>query len=455
MTIWEIYLILCHILSIFAFIYMLSEKQRTPTSIIAWILSFAFLPYIAVPLYFFIGIRKRKVEKKPEIEAPSALKNKKFKSKRTIPKLFENYGLEAITSAHFFELYHEGIQAYEAFIAAIKNAKKTIYISTYVLKNDVMTKKLLIELKKKAKEGVEIKILADSVGSWQLYFNYFLIKRIRKSGIDLRFFMPIFKNPFKNEINLRNHRKIYLVDDEIVFTGGMNLGNEYMGPKPCNKRWEDLLFCMKGNVVMSFHNIFVNDWRYTTDETLACAKSQNTEEKHLVQVAPSGPDIERDVLYNAILNQIYLTNHRLWIMTPYFIPSNELVRALIVAKRRGVDVKIITPLKSNHTMADIGRSSYLQRMNDAGVELCLFEGKMVHAKAILFDDVVMLGSVNIDYRSLFLNYELGVFFYSDDIIKEIELWMKSFIESVHHDLENRGKFKQFLGNIMKVFVPLL
>lgn len=452
MNFWNVYLLICHILSLIAFIRIIGQKQHTPTSITAWTLALAFMPYIAAPFYFIIGVRKRKVLKYSTLKD---YQSDTVDSDCLIPTLFKSYGLNVASKGNEFKLYTDGVKAYDAFVNELEKAKKRIYISTYVFQNDITTRRLLAILKARVKQGVEVKMLIDGVGSWRLYFNFFLRKKIKKSGIKLKFFMPILKNPFKNSINLRNHRKIYLIDHHTVFTGGMNLGNEYMGAKAYQKRWQDVLFMLKGPSVKILERMFIDDWLYMTNELLPECRSEHFQQGHLVEVAPSGPDVENDILYNVLMSQIYLTKKRIWIMTPYFIPPRELVRALALAKLRGVDVKLITPSKSNHLLADIGRSSYLEQMNDLKIDLCFFEGKMVHAKAILFDDSVMLGSVNLDYRSLFLNYELGVFFHSEVILKEIEKWMEGFILNARHEVKPVGVVKRFVGNIMKMAVPLL
>ena len=461
-----IYLFLSHILSLCAFLVMVTQKQRTPTSIISWTLALAFLPYISGPLYFIIGIRKRTAQHKPCLSS-STDQAINPNSDNHISDILKSYGLDTLKKSKLFELYVDGVNAYHALYSAIIAAKHSIYISTYVFKNDKMTRTLLNAMIQKVKEGITVKLLIDSVGSWQLYFNFIKRYQIKKSGIQLHFFMPLFTNPFKNTINLRNHRKIYLIDEKTLFTGGMNLANEYMGPNISQNRWQDLLFRLEGEVVVSFYNIFSHDWQYATHEILvqktttdtdtdiAMNEDDTTNATDLIQVAPSGPDIEQDALYNALLNQIYATQKRIWIITPYFVPPTELMRALLIAKARGIDVKLITPIKSNHSLADIGRATYIDTLKDANIEVCLFSGSMVHAKAILLDDIVMLGSINLDYRSLFLNYELGVFFHSKKIANDIEIWMSKFMIPTHFSIKKKSILKKFFERLARIFTPLL
>ncbi len=173
-------------------------------------------------------------------------------------------------------------------------------------------------------------------------------------------------------------------------------------------------------------------------------------------MVPSGPDIATDALYESLLNAIYNAKERIWIVTPYFVPSENIVQALVIAHHKGVNVKIITPKKSNHLLADLGRSPYMRELDAIGVELVLYEGAMLHAKAILFDNLAgMVGSVNLDNRSLFLNYEVVTFVYTEKFILTLESWMKTLMLNSSRGMEKPSKIKEAIENIMKVFAPLL
>ncbi|MFT6835672.1 MAG: cardiolipin synthase [Francisellaceae bacterium] len=415
------------------------------------------MPYIAVPFYFYIGIRKRKhTSIKPKIRMLGNPDHIVATFNHPISDVLIRSGMRKPTIDNTFKLLSDGVSAYEELLTNIEKAESSIYFSTYVFKNDETTRLLIAALIKKAKQGVEIKILIDAIGSFKLYLNQSPLKDLRGSGCDVKFFMPIFKNPLKNAVNLRNHRKIYLFDKKIVLTGGMNLGNEYMGANECDNRWIDLLFAIEGHSVIHFHNLFIADWQYSTKEKIEhIASVPLSEGKEIIQIAPSGPDVEIDALFNALLCAIYNAKERIWIVTPYFIPSEELVRALIIAFAKGVDVKLITPNKSNQKLADLGRSSYMQRLEDVGIDVCLCEHTMIHAKAILFDKTVMLGSVNVDYRSLFLNYEVAIFAYTESIVTEIKQWMDKLVGGATHKMPERGKFRRFGENLVKILAPLL
>jgi cardiolipin synthase len=443
------------ILSASAIIHMLYVR-RTPASMIAWLLSIAVFPYIAVPLYFIIGTRKH-INKKGSMKMTS-IKNKQCQSDSIISEILSANGIPKAVSGNNVSIYTDGIAAYNIFLDSIKNAKESIYISTYIFEYDRVTKKIIDLLAEKSKSGVDVKILLDSVGSYKFYFRKRHMKRLVDAGVEISFFMPILRMPFKNYINLRNHRKIYIFDKKRLLSGGMNISNNYMGTLRHPPKWNDLMFKLKGYALLYYLNVFESDWNYASGQNLNISKDIeiNNDGQNCIQVTPSGPDIERDGLFEALAAAIHAANERIWIVTPYFVPDVVLMRALIIAKHRGVDVKLITPKKSNHIIADLGRSSYMRELEDEGVCVALYKGSMLHAKAVLFDDTsVMLGSVNFDNRSLFLNYEVASFSYSKDTVKDAEFWIENLLENSDCHMKKATKVRLLMENLMRVFAPQL
>lgn len=442
------------LLIVVAMVHML-YKRRSPASILAWLLSMILIPYISVVLYFIFGTRKRTNRYQKE---SIALKDppQTYHEHNLIDGVLRSYGIDGAKENQQFTLLTNPVEAYNEFMSCIENSSKSIYISTYVFKYDETTKSILEALIKKAQAGVEIKLLIDSLGSWKVYFSQYGLKKLRQAGGQVEFFMPVLRMPFRNYINLRNHRKIYLFDDEKVLSGGMNLADEYLGAKPEKNRWEDMLFSIKGAAVENFFEIFASGWYYAAKQRLKFDEKQNDAYggDTCVQVVPSGPDLRKDALYEALLCAIYNAQKRIWIVTPYFIPDESLSQALIIARHKGLDVKLITPRVSNHLIADITRSSFMRELEDAGVDIELYDGSMLHAKAILFDDVgAMLGSVNLDYRSLFLNYEIATFVYSQRVIKEVEDWMTMLLESSSTETKKITPRRRIMENLMRVLAP--
>ncbi len=453
-----IILVVGQILFLSALLHMVYQR-RTPTSMIAWLLAIILLPHLAVPLYFILGSRKRTSSKAKSMFSLRSVTDLPLEKANPIDGVLRANGIPGGTQGNRFALYTDGTEAYSALLHEIEKAQESIFISTYVFNSDAVTAEILRALTKKAEAGVEVKLLIDSLGSFPLYCFQHPFKKLRAAGATVSFFMPILQMPFRNYINLRNHRKIYLFDRRIVLTGGMNLTADYMGPTPDPGRWNDLLFLIEGPAVFHYLEIFASDWAYASTDDATPIALDIVPLGHgdaYIQVVPSGPDIARDALFEALICAIYTAKERIWIVTPYFVPLTSLQEALIIAHHKGVDVKLITPYESNHLMADLVRSSYMRELMEAGVEVALYKGPMLHAKAILFDDVgAMLGSVNIDNRSLLLNYEVVSFAYSVPIISEVSSWMEGLLQDSDDTIKPAGTMRRLAENLLRILAPQL
>jgi cardiolipin synthase len=443
-----LFLTLCHML----------YQRRSPTSLISWLLFMVVLPYFSVLLYFLIGRRKQS-----DSRSKSSLEIKSSGGESTvevnsIDGILRSNGITGVSEKNSFELITDSVKAFETMMDEIQKAEKSISMSTYVFKKDAMTELILDALTLKVSQGVEVRVLIDSLGSYAIYFFQSAFRKLRQAGGDVRFFMPLLRLPYRNYINLRNHRKIYLFDECTLLSGGMNLSDEYMGPVKNPGQWEDVLFKTEGEATYQYAQIFENDWAYATGKPIrqAALTSVGVHGDTYIQVIPSGPDIKGDALYKALISAIYTVKERIWIVTPYFVPDESLFLALKIAKLKGVDVKLITPKNSNHLIADLGRSSYMRELAESGIDLVLYNGSMLHAKAILLDsDAAMLGSVNIDNRSLLLNYEVVSFAYSETIINEVDTWMQGFMVNAEYQMPKASKLRRIAENFMRILAPQL
>jgi len=437
-------------------------QKRSPTSMISWMMAILFVPFIAAPLYFIIGTRKRESKYKKEyvqfhqksIDNPYILDD----TNNDFQNLLNKNGIPSATKGNSYQLITDDVEAYHKMMEEMKNAKHSIDICTYVFQFDKTTKAILAALTLKAKEGVHVRLLMDLVGSLGASFSRKGFKELKDAGGEVAFFTPVLKRPFQNYINLRNHRKIYLFDQTRLLSGGMNLSNEYMGEADGSRRWQDLLYYLHGPAVYSFYSIFHNDWVYATKEEVKMEfkAEESYEGNSIVQVVPSGPDVYTDALYEVLLNAIYNAKKRIWIVTPYFVPDENIVQALVIAQHKGVDVKLITPKESDNLLVDLVRNPYMRELYDIGADVVLYKGGMLHAKAILFDDVGgMVGSVNFDNRSLFLNYEVVSFVYSHQFMLSLESWMEGLILDASRGIKQPSKVREAFENILKVFTPLL
>jgi cardiolipin synthase len=242
--------------------------------------------------------------------------------------------------------------------------------------------------------------------------------------------------------------------------GGMNLAAVYMGPTADPNRWRDLSLFLSGPVVPRLAELFRSDWKFATGEDLTAeppdALPAEPAGDSRTQVVASGPDVAGDPLYEALVSAIFTAMERIWVVTPYFVPDETLARALELAARRGVDLRLVVPAHSNHLTADLARGSYLRQVHNAGGRVLLFRPGMIHAKVVLIDDrLAVIGSGNMDMRSLFLNYEVAMFLYSRAPIEATAAWIASLTSECTTGLPVPSRASELAENVVRLLSPLL
>ena len=436
-------------------------QKRTPSGTIAWLLIIGFLPWVGVPLYLFFGGRKmrRHVEKKGllDLEPASAIAEK---DTSIIDRILRTYNIPGAETGHTVTLCGTGIERFAAMESLLQHAERSIYLSTFVYHNDEIGKRILDILVAKAKAGIEVKLMMDGVGT--LHTRSWFFHPLVKAGGQFTFFLPVLHRPFRGRTNLRNHRKITIVDNHTLMAGGANIGNEYMGPEPYEKRWKDLAFTLQGPTLRHWVNVFARDWAFAAKETLSDEQlaipdvTIDKPQSGIVQLVPSGPDVPSDALHDALLSMIYLARKRFWVVTPYFVPDDALCQALLLAVRRGVDVRIILPRRSNHPLPDIVRGIALRQIQDAGGMIMFYAPKMLHSKVVLMDQqVAVLGSANMDIRSLLLNYETAMFVYSVDEITSVEQYIENIMAQCDCGIDAASLLRILGESVVRLISPLL
>jgi len=349
----------------------------------------------------------------------------------------------------------------------LKSARRSIYLSTFIYQSDAVGQAILEILVEKAKAGVEVRLLMDGVGSLHTRSRFF--KPLTEAGGQIAFFLPVLHRPFRGRTNLRNHRKITIVDNYTVMAGGANIGIESMGSPEQPALWKDLAFVMEGPAVRHWLSVFATDWKFAAKQTLSTEQLSipehseiaeqdglNLSEAGVVQVVPSGPDVSGDMLHDALLTMIYSAQKRFWAVTPYFVPDDALCQALTLAARRGVDVRVILPSRSNHIPPDIARGIALRQIQAAGGQIMFYTSKMLHAKVVLADEeVAIVGSVNMDIRSLLLNYETAMFVYSSEAITEVETYIKDLMTQTRCGIAEASLLRALGESVVRLVSPLL
>jgi len=280
------------------------------------------------------------------------------------------------------------------------------------------------------------------------------LRDLISAGARVERFMPLLHVPFRGHGNLRNHRKIAIFDGERAIVGGMNLGREYMGPTPLATRWRDLSLLIEGEAVSELDAVLCADWEFACGERLSDAAKPKPGEIP-VRVVPSGPDSQSDPIYDADLTAIFRAQRRIWIATPYFLPDEGLLRALSIAARRGVDVQVVTPVRSNHLLSDLASASCLRDLSASGITIRRFS-RMLHAKTLLVDDsLAVVGSANFDMRSLFLNYEIALFFTGRAEVDRLSRWFQDTFPDTVLGPAKAGLLRAAVCDVARLIGPQL
>lgn len=438
------------------FVSSILRAKRPAGSTLGWLIAICIIPYVGIPFYLFFSTRKfktRLAEKRNVYTISPKLENPRELS--PTQKILQASGVPPAKTNKLVELLPTGVDAYNNLLKLINSAEKTIHITTFIFGNDPVGRAVVEALTKKAALGVNVRILVDSLGAAIIRHPSF--SNFKKAGGRLAYFMPVFHIPLRGRTNLRNHRKLLVVDNKFAIVGGMNLAQEYLGPTEDPKRWIDLGVKIEGDSVNDVENIFLQDWAYATREDSDATNTQasNGGNEFLSQVVASGPDVAGDPIYDVLLSGIYEAKTCVRIVTPYFIPDESLAKALEIAAKRGVFIHIIIPRKSNHRLADLARGSFVRQLETAGAKIELHP-KMIHAKAVLIDQkFAVLGSANFDMRSLLLNYELGLIIYAQDVLKSVENWIFEKQRETSGSLGRSGYWRDLAEGIGRVIGPII
>jgi cardiolipin synthase len=457
--------ILPHLGFLLALVLMASllQQRRSPSSTIAWLLVILLLPYVGVPLYLIFGGRKmrRMAGRKAQIYQ-SSTESRLTGNQGTVDQLLASYGVPPATAGNCVQLVTDGHDAYAQVLKILNEARSTIHVTTYILGRDDASRALLECLARQARAGVSVQLLIDDWGSWRV--RRWSLTPLIDAGAEVSHFMPVFHAPFRGRANLRNHRKLVVVDGRIALTGGMNLAWPYIGPPEVKDLWLDLSVVVEGPAVAELEALFASDWQFATGKdptgaerpSPASASAACEDHPSVVQVVASGPDVAGDPLYESLLALIFSARSRIWIVTPYYVPDEMLSRALGLAARRGVDVRVILPEHSNHLTADLARASYLRDLHNAGGRVLLYRSVMLHAKAVVFDyELAVIGSANMDMRSLFLNFEVALFVSSPERVEEVSAWARGLIADSQPELPTPGWPRELAENVVRLLSPLL
>jgi cardiolipin synthase A/B len=395
------------------------ERERRPPSIaIAWVLGLIALPYLVLPMYLLFGRRKlpRRI---------SRWSGDRAHAQHWAEDLIGSFGLPPAAASHV-RFHQDGIESRAGLIATMECATRRLDVCTYILGNDALGREATDLMIACARRGVRVRLLIDGVGALQLPRTW--AHRLNAACIETAIFSPLLARKTQGPRNLRNHRKWTLADGGRLWAGGRNLAAEYFIGADGLPPWADLSFEVAGATAAAAAGQFEADWAAAGGTPAAHIELEdNAYTAGRTQFLPSGPDQMEDTVHAVLIDACFQATRRMLAVTPYFVPDVSLETAMRLAARRGVQIDLCIPAKSNHILADFVRNRSLRALSKAGVSIHLLP-YMNHAKAVVFDDSLALcGSCNLDSRSLLLNYESAVVFYGAAEIDWLARWIFALV----------------------------
>lgn len=425
---------------------------RTSQGAIAWSLSLITFPWLALPLYWVFGrnhffgyqdaMRRAYLHHHHQVHAIySELKAYQVSLPAPLTPLdtlARTFSPLAFTQGNCIELLINGEQTFAAMLQAIATATRYILLQSYIINNDQVGKTFQQALIDRAQQGVRIYLLYDEIGSQQLSRGY--LRTLRHYGIQVSAFHTTKGKGNRFQINFRNHRKILVVDGEIAFMGGLNIGDEYAGKNPKLSPWRDTHMQVQGPAAHALQSSFLADWYWATGKLPEVSwRVHHPPAPHTTALMlPTGPADSLPTCQLFFINAINLAQSRLWIATPYFVPDESVLATLKLAALRGVDVRILLPIRPDHLLVYLCSFAYYNELESVGIKVYRYKQGFMHQKIILIDDAIAgVGTVNLDNRSFFLNFEVMGFVTQPTFIQSVATMLtQDLANSIPVDLDD-------------------
>ena len=472
---------LIYIVNICMAMIVIFLERKDPTATLAWVLVLLIFPGFGFLLYLLLAqnfSRKQlfimkvyakktfgdyiKVQKELFSTGGLVFNDKNIENYKDLIKMNLFYYGFSYTQNNEIEIYTDGERKFQELFNSIENAKDHIHMEYYIIRNDDLGNKLLNILSKKAKEGVEVRLLYDSVGGRQISKDK--IEKLKSSGVKVAVFFAS-TIPFVNfKINYRNHRKIVVIDGIVGFVGGFNVGNEYMGLNNKIGYWRDTHLKIRGDAVIDLQTRFFLDWSHASKQELMFLPKyfpdNRIQGKVGIQIISSGPDKSDEVIKSNYVKMINSAKKSILIQTPYFIPDASVFEAIKIAAASGVDVRIMIPCKPDHPFVYWATYWYCGGLLKYGVKVYIYEYGFLHAKTLVIDGTVAsVGTANFDVRSFKLNFECNAIIYDT---KTSQMLYDIFMDDLNYSMEltrelylERGILIRFKESVCRLLAPLL
>lgn len=475
------------VISIFLLNFILATivvflERRDPSATWAWLLVLFFLPFIGFILYLVLGqnlTKKRlfvwedlkkigfdemvqeQVQQIREGSYPFLTKEDKRHQDLIYLTLANNNAI--LTQYNEVEIFIDGKDKFESLFRDIEAAKDHIHLQYYIFRDDKLGTRLIDLLTQKAKEGVEVRILYDEMGSRRIKKRSF--NKLKQAGGEVEVFFPS-KIPLMNlRVNFRNHRKLVIIDGKIGYVGGFNVGDEYLGLNKKFGYWRDTHLRIRGNAVHATQIRFILDWNQASERNDIYYADHYFPDIHPsgdvpIQVVTSGPDSEWEQIKNGYIKMIASARKSIYIQTPYFIPDASILDILRIAALSGLDVRIMIPNKPDHMFVYWATLSYIGELLKAGAKVFIYNNGFIHAKMIVVDEeIATVGTANIDVRSFKLNFEVNAFMYDRQTAERLtEIFKRDMEKSkqlTYDEYIQRPIYIRFKESISRLLSPIL
>jgi cardiolipin synthase A/B len=451
-------------------------RKEKPATCLAWLAVIFFEPWIGLGLYLLIGenrLGRRQLARRqqlrpllaaseyPSVEADHVVDPDETDEYSVLVHLAEHGGGLPVVGGNAISLMSDTDVVIDRLIAEIDAAQHHVHLLFYIFKDDAVGQRVATALARAAARGVVCRVLADAVGSRRLFRH--LAPSMRQQGVRIFPVLPanLWRIPF-SRLDLRNHRKLAVIDGTVAFTGSQNIVEASYGHKRAGV-WFDVMARITGPVVRQLQGIFLEDWFYASGELLqdaALFPLGQPAGSIAIQVIPTGPDQPTELFQDLVVRAIFLARRRVVITSPYFIPNEAMLLALRLAALRGVQVDLVIPKRCDHRMVNAAGAFYCDYLMRFGVRVFLFQEGMLHAKTLTVDDELgMFGSANYDIRSFSLNFELNLFVHAGSAVEEMRSLQQEYLDKSLQAVPGQWP-PQTLGsrlkmNLAKLFSPLL
>jgi cardiolipin synthase len=448
--------------------------HRQPAKTVAWVLVLVFLPVVGIVIYFFFGQNTRKerfisqrsldqLTKRSMLEFAEQKNLKIPADQGALIKLFTNQNWSFPFKDNEVDIYTNGYDFFHMLLRDIGKAKSHVHIDSYIFNDDALGYMVADELVEKASQGVEVRVIYDDVGCWNVKNEFF--ERMREAGIEVHAFMPVKFPAFTGKVNYRNHRKLCVIDGKIGYIGGMNIATRYIKGRS-GLAWRDTHLRIRGGAVYGIQRAFLVDW-YFVDRTLITNRryypevSEKLKNDCLIQIVTSSPISPWPDIMQGYVRILLQAKHYVYMETPYFLPTEPVLFAMRTAALAGVDVRLMIPYKTDAKLVEWASRSYVMQTVESGVKIYLYKAGFNHSKLLVSDDALCtVGSTNIDFRSFENNFEANAFIYDEQMACRLkDVYLQDVKESVLledvRDLGNQTFIQRLWESLVRLISPLL